>query len=708
MRRRYIMFVPAGETPVVSTDHVVITYAWTDNTSATAGGTITITTDYETATSIKLRWANASGVLTNYEPLNYIRPVSIVSGTPATWTAEMVVNGIPESATRLVAVDSTDTTHILGSMDIPANKLWNATTYGNKLYSVGVVSDVHYQYESGDTDWAAACTYFKDQNVSAICISGDLTDTGSQSHLNVWKNARDAQRGTLPVYSCGGNHDVQTSSNLCVTTPSAMRPYFDSDFTGTTGDYYFTKIINGDVYIFLGIFAGQVQRYTNTMFTTEELVWLEAQLEQYRNQRVFLFEHVPPYVVDDDYREFGYASGSYDLDVWGGKSHGESSELADRTLFKALLSRYSNVIWFSGHSHIKTTWQEWFPKLNYDLLNGTSGCKMVHVPSLTVPRDILDEVDDDGIPDTTSAYLYAESEGYIMDVYQNCIRLRARNFISGMFYGGTELVIDTTPVTIAAKTVDIVTAPTLTSISATKTETTYYISDEVDYDDIVVTGTYSDGSTATLDDFDYTTISAVSMTTTGTKTITITVGSLTTTVSITVIAEPEEDDDDDDEEEITGVVTLATLDVDNVSLSKAGVIAASDVSLTSTETTVYSSGNFLAIEIPSTYYGCPLYYRFTDATAYPVNTSSGAGAGLQLTLSDSAKATGSSHSIDARSAEYISNTSSTWTSLDSIAGSPSSSTYKYLTFQVKSASGSTTADSYPKNCDFTIEFGVGE
>ena len=88
-------------------------------------------------------------------------------------------------------------------------------------------------------------------------------------------------------------------------------------------------------------------------------------------------------------------------------------------VFVSLLRHYKNVILFHGHSHLRYYLQEIDEKANYSEANGY---KSVHVSSLAVPRDINS---------AGNGYdtLYAESEGYIIDVYNNGIYLQGMNFL---------------------------------------------------------------------------------------------------------------------------------------------------------------------------------------------------------------------------------------------------------------------------------------
>ena len=76
-------------------------------------------------------------------------------------------------------------------------------------------------------------------------------------------------------------------------------------------------------------------------------------------------------------------------------------------------------------------------------------------------------------------------------------------------------------------------APTITSISASKTTTSYTVGDTLNTNDITVTATYSDGSTKTITDFTVDS-SAVQMGTAGTYSLVVSYGGVNTTISIKV------------------------------------------------------------------------------------------------------------------------------------------------------------------------------
>lgn len=155
-------------------------------------------------------------------------------------------------------------------------------------------------------------------------------------------------------------------------------------------------------------------------------VWFET-LEENRNKRCFLFEHIPPIE--------GCGDG---LNIY---PYTKLDSSYKSTVFKSLLRHYHNVIFFHGHTHMKFYLQKYSDMANYDYV---FGCHGVHIPSLAVPRDT----------NGTSGYttVYADSEGYLVDVYEDGIHLRGRDFIKGEFLPIASYWLDTTLQTVEAGT----------------------------------------------------------------------------------------------------------------------------------------------------------------------------------------------------------------------------------------------------------------
>lgn len=295
---------------------------------------------------------------------------------------------------------------------------------GEKQYSFGAISDIHLQPNvTAQADFQRALTYLNEtEDVAFTCICGDLTDAGTAAQLAVYKQHIDAYSANTPVYEITGNHE-------------GRNPTIETDFKTYTGKSpYYSFEYNGDVFIMVGI-KGVTESGkwpdSGTLFTKEELQWLYETLEANRNKRCFLFQHVRPQEGS------GNALGQYHLDIWG-----DSAELKEQTIFESLLKHYKNLVFFHGHSHLKFHLQKYEGTANYDHIRG---CHSVHIPSLAVPRE---DIDADGKGDS----IEEESEGYVVDVYENGIHLRGRDFVKEQFLPIASYWLDTTLQTIEANT----------------------------------------------------------------------------------------------------------------------------------------------------------------------------------------------------------------------------------------------------------------
>jgi hypothetical protein len=161
------------------------------------------------------------------------------------------------------------------------------------------------------------------------------------------------------------------------------------------------------------------------VFTKEYLQWIYETLEANRSKRCFIFEHVFPW------GDSGNPGGLYSFDMFSGTKG---------SVFQSLLRHYKNTVLFHGHSHTKFYLQEVDKKANYsDALSYRS----VHIPSLAVPRDIVG---------SSLSNIYADSEGYVVDVYKNGIHLRGRDFVNEEFLPIASYWLDTTLKTVEAGT----------------------------------------------------------------------------------------------------------------------------------------------------------------------------------------------------------------------------------------------------------------
>lgn len=319
------------------------------------------------------------------------------------YTAFVPQNAAPVGTKKIGVYDSMGE-RLFGIMPnhlIPANK-------GEKLYSFAALSDVHMQYETAPEDFQSALTYLDNSVVDFICICGDLTTSGIASELSEYKEYVDTY-AKVPVYAIAGNHEGYNSDILDILESYTGKPL------------YYSFIQGDDVFIMVG-----VKSSTNGMlFADGELQWLYETLEENRNKRCFVFEHVFPKTD---------SLGLYNNSIWGS---------TETDVFESLMRHYPNVILFHGHSHLRYDLQiEYGDGTNYDC---DFGCHSIHISSLASPRDANEG--DNGWVDA-----FADSEGYVVDVYENGIHLRGRDFVKEEFLPIASYWLDTTLETIEPDT----------------------------------------------------------------------------------------------------------------------------------------------------------------------------------------------------------------------------------------------------------------
>lgn len=282
----------------------------------------------------------------------------------------------------------------LGSLTPPNNR--------KKQYSFGAISDVHYHTEDAERDFTRALTYFNNSDdVSFVCICGDLTNNGTDSELSKYKSTVQTYSPDVDVYAIAGNHDTYSSLQ------SRIEEYTEQPLC-------YSVEHGNDVFIMVGISADGESNF----LSNEVLQWLYGELEGNRNKRCFLFFHV--LTVEG----CGDAANVY----WGDKLGNETNSL----VFKSLLRHYHNVIFFHGHSHMRFRLQEYGDSANYD---NVFGCHSVHIPSISRPR----YSNGSNVSDYTDG-----SEGYVVDVYPDGIHLRGRDFVRGEFLPIASYWLDTT------------------------------------------------------------------------------------------------------------------------------------------------------------------------------------------------------------------------------------------------------------------------
>lgn len=354
-----------------------------------------------------LRYENNDGVIQNCKDI--CTPYVTTDNPNPVYNSFIEQNIAPASCTK-IGVYNTNNRKV-GIINLSDNFTSNLS---EKNYSFSATSDVHLGYDTAQDDFKLALNYFNQvEKVDFNVICGDLTVYGKEEELQNFRNMVDLYSPNTEVYVAAGNHEEYAVNSSA---------YYEK-YTGNPLYYYFTK--GNDVFIFVGVLGS----HEYNLFENGELQWLYEVLEANRNKRCFLFQHIP---VE--------GSSGDPLNTLQGittKIAKENTSVA----FKNLLSHYKNAIHFHGHTHFRLDSQEYDKKANYDNMLGTHS---VHISSLSNPR-IID-------PEGTFLGSPQSAEGYVVDVYDNGIALRAIDLVDEKLIPVSSYYLDTTLAYVEADT----------------------------------------------------------------------------------------------------------------------------------------------------------------------------------------------------------------------------------------------------------------
>ena len=304
---------------------------------------------------------------------------------------------------------------------IPLSTLKNNAS--TPLYSFGVLSDVHIGRSAiyPEEDFENALTFFKNKGVKMTCICGDISQNGKEEEFSVYKEL--SSKAAFPVYTVTGNHD-------CTSSGDHIDTELWSKYTGLPLAFEKSVEVGGKVdhFLFLGMSRW---KFSSTIYLEESLLWLAEKLEEYRNDRCFIFTH--PF--------FPERAGNLN-DIYPSGNWLKGSQL---TILQKLCDNYPNTVWFSGHSHWEWQLQKYQDRANIYCANGlaqrASGW-CVHVPSCGTP------ITSDG---TTRVDNVLSSEGAIVEVYNDSVEILGIDLKNGKYLPIATYRLDTSIQNVAEK-----------------------------------------------------------------------------------------------------------------------------------------------------------------------------------------------------------------------------------------------------------------
>lgn len=392
---------------------LVLSFSFDNKNVGNASGIISLKRLYDNLNKMyDIYWADENGnLLAGYEKICQLdltnKEMDIYVLNPC--------RVIPYGARKIV-VCSDFNTDIIGEYGIPLEKL----ILEKPKYSYGLLSDIHINTSSTDKTNSIqklinATNHFKQvENVNNIMICGDITTKGTLAEMQKFKEIKD-MFPTISFNCCRGNHDTYSSSSSIDTYKLYIEP----------NGINFEKIINGDVHLFVGL----MMEDPSEPFSSYALDWLEQKLEEYKNSRVFLYQHIFIEPVGNPCNLYPFGQGMLDSEGTAGRR------------FRDLMCKYRNVVHFSGHSHLDFSIERFNESANC-AERTEKLCHRVHIPSGCRTREVVGTIDD-GVTGNNNG-----SQGYVVDVFNDFIVLRGYDFAKNNLSTNANYIIDTTPITI--------------------------------------------------------------------------------------------------------------------------------------------------------------------------------------------------------------------------------------------------------------------
>ncbi len=402
-----------------------ISYSFKNSKAGFAEGKILFETAPGTTQSYTLYWADNEKALEGYRALGTLSGSGEITMPAHT--------AIPADAEKVIAIEgsaqaptsSCTVKNASAVFDIPEGKKLSFDSE-DALYTFGSVGDPQIandsygsnSYPNDEIHTKKAFETLHKRDVDFVVSSGDTVNdqNGKQTfaaEYKVYQKILAESPYAKPIYEANGNHDVGTVWNKNSNYYNDDAPFIkgtglDSDpDTIEKGKPYFeiTEPVTGDHFIFMALEGGF---YTNqgVQFSKEQLDWLEGLLKKYSTdgKNIFIIEHA---------NIAGWGSGDkttadyyYDL--------GLDKTKDDVKRFISLMETYKECVIITAHTHLELSAQ-----YNYSDNNGTSAVMMHNSAIGGVRRLVNGKID-------RSAVL-GMSEGYIVEVYEDCILFNGIN-----------------------------------------------------------------------------------------------------------------------------------------------------------------------------------------------------------------------------------------------------------------------------------------
>ena len=222
----------------------------------------------------------------------------------------------------------------------------------NIVYSFGAISDIHQdgridsdagkKLDSALRQLSAQARVNDINGLDAICIAGDIADSGKEAQVKQFKQTYENAlgKGNVSLFYSPGNHDQIGNAGGNDIIKSLYTEFGKSYFSNDVGTE--EQLLTGNRHAVMGgyhFIAVDPDNYSagTNKFSAETLEWLRNELkaaaEDKPGQYIFVFTHAMIY------------NTCYGSDLKGKDSSWNTSELTD------ILSLYPQTVTFGGHLH---------------------------------------------------------------------------------------------------------------------------------------------------------------------------------------------------------------------------------------------------------------------------------------------------------------------------------------------------------------------
>lgn len=251
--------------------------------------------------------------------------------------------------------------------------------------------------------------------VDALLIAGDITENGLECEYDIVYN-HIYDTGVSHFITAVGNHDVRLRNYSKIVEQFTS---FTNSLNQEAGNdlsidaLHYSYEINGYTFIVMGTDRYDSINYTEfeaAYLNNAQLTWLEETLSKsvVDKKPVFIMLHQPLNGMHN--LPSSWHSALYNEDTGG---VGEQSD----ELYE-IMNRYDNVFFITGHIHLD------FGEYTYE--------KAGKVHSINLPSTTIENVD--------GTYL-ERGTGFMVEVYDNEVLFRARNFAQGKYVSEYDFAI---------------------------------------------------------------------------------------------------------------------------------------------------------------------------------------------------------------------------------------------------------------------------